>query len=40
MQKENFYLFHKEPNIHPKAGGRGIEWGYIKLHPDFGAGKR
>mmetsp|Transcript_9158 Transcript_9158/g.13225 ORF Transcript_9158/g.13225 Transcript_9158/m.13225 type:complete len:170 (-) Transcript_9158:269-778(-) len=35
FQKHNYYLFHKEPNIHPKAGGEGIEWGYIKLHPDF-----
>jgi hypothetical protein len=37
MQKENFYLFHKEPNIHPRAAGRGIEWSYIRLHPNFAA---
>lgn len=36
FQKANFYLYHKEPNIHPKAKGEGIEWAYIKLHPDFG----
>jgi hypothetical protein len=35
LQKANFYLYHKEPNIHPKAKGEGIEWAYIRLHPDF-----
>lgn len=35
FQKANFFLYHKEPNIHPKAKGEGIEWAYIKLHPDF-----
>lgn len=35
FQKANFLLYHKEPNIHPKAKGEGIEWAYIKLHPDF-----
>jgi hypothetical protein len=35
FQKANFLLYHKEPNIHPKAKGEGIEWAYIRLHPDF-----
>ena len=35
FQEQNFYLYHKEPNIHPKASGKGIEWAYIRLHPDF-----
>jgi len=35
FQQHDFYLFHKEPNIHPNAKGDGIEWAYIRLHPDF-----
>jgi hypothetical protein len=35
FQNANFFLYHKEPNIHPKAKGEGIEWAYIRLHPDF-----
>jgi hypothetical protein len=35
FQKANFLLYHKEPNIHPKAKGEGIEWAYIRLSPDF-----
>jgi len=35
FQRANFFLYHKEPNIHPRAHGEGIEWAYIRLHPDF-----
>jgi len=35
LQQAGFYLFHKEPNIHPKAMGNGIEWGYVRLSKDF-----
>jgi Methyltransferase domain len=35
FQNANFFLYHKEPNIHPRAKGEGIEWAYIRLHPDF-----
>lgn len=35
LQRAGFYMFHKEPNIHPKAAGNGIEWAYIRLSPAF-----
>ena len=35
FQQRHFYLYHKEPNIHPWSKGEGVEWAYIRLHPDF-----
>ena len=35
FQQSHFYLYHKEPNIHPRAKGEGIEWAYIRLDPEF-----
>jgi hypothetical protein len=34
FKKLTSWLYHKEPNIHPKAKGEGIEWAYIRLSPD------
>jgi Methyltransferase domain len=35
IEKAGFALFSKEPNIHPDAGGKSIEWSYVKLRDDF-----
>ncbi|CAB9507752.1 Pfam:DUF672 [Seminavis robusta] len=35
LEKAGFAMFSKEPNIHPLAQGNGVEFAYIKLHPDF-----
>jgi Methyltransferase domain len=35
IERAGFALFSKEPNIHPDAGGKSIEWSYVKLRSDF-----
>lgn len=35
IENAGFAMFSKEPNIHPNSAGNGIEFAYIKLHPDF-----
>jgi hypothetical protein len=35
IQGAGFAMFSKEPNIHPRVGGRCVEWGFVRLRPDF-----
>jgi hypothetical protein len=37
--EHGYLLFSKEVNIHPVAGGKCVEWSYIKLDPDFLRGR-
>ncbi|CAB9497487.1 Pfam:DUF672 [Seminavis robusta] len=35
IENAGFAMYSKEPNIHPQAQGNGVEFAYVKLHPDF-----
>ncbi|CAB9513511.1 Pfam:DUF672 [Seminavis robusta] len=35
IENAGFVMYSKEPNIHPQAQGNGVEFAYIKLHPEF-----